>query len=47
VFKNLEDMEYYDKECEAHKKLKAKVAAELEVNGVMTVFYTPGLSASL
>ena len=48
VFKNLEDMKYYENECVAHKKLKAKVASELEMQGPpMTVYYTPTFSASL
>jgi hypothetical protein len=47
VFKNLEDMMYYDKECVAHKKLKANVAKELDLQGIMTVYYTPAFSASL
>lgn len=38
---------YYDKECEAHRLLKAKAAKELDVKGAMTVFYTPTISVSL
>jgi hypothetical protein len=48
IFKNLEDMKYYQNECVAHKKLKAKVASELAVQGPpTTVYYTPILSMSL
>lgn len=35
-------MRYYDTECAAHQKLKAG-AKDLGVEGVMTVFYTPGV----
>lgn len=47
VFKNLEDMRYYENECVAHKTLKAKAASELELEGIMTVYYAPTFSASL
>ena len=39
-FKDLEDMKYYDEECEAHKVLKAGAKA-LEPEGIMTVYYEP------
>jgi len=45
-FKNKEDMDYYDTECEAHKNLKAE-AKNLGVEGVMTVYYTPAVVATL
>jgi len=48
VFESLEDMKYYENECVAHKTLKAKVARELELEGVpMTVYYTPTFSSGL
>jgi hypothetical protein len=47
IFKNLEDLVYYEKECVAHKTLKAKAARELELQGIMTVYYTSSFSASL
>lgn len=47
IFKNLEDMKYYENECAAHKRLKARVASELAVEGPpTTVYYTPILSVS-
>ena len=44
VFKNKEDFEYYDKECEAHKEFKAK-AKSLDVQGMMMIYYTPAIAA--
>ncbi|KAM3064828.1 hypothetical protein ACMFMG_010462 [Clarireedia jacksonii] len=38
VFSSLEDMKYYDTECEAHKALKA-VAAPKRVGDVLTVYF--------
>jgi hypothetical protein len=46
VFKNKEDFDYYDTECEAHKEFKAKAKA-FNVEGMMMVYYTPGYSAHL
>jgi len=40
-------MVYYEKECPAHLKLKAKIASELELKGIMTVYFTPAFSGSL
>jgi len=45
-FKDLDDMKYYDNDCEAHKTLKAG-AKSLGVEGVLTVYYPPGVVASL
>ena len=42
----MEDMAYYDLECEAHKTLKADMRAS-EPQGVLTVFYTPQVTASI
>ena len=40
-FKNMEDMEYYDKECPAHKKVKAFGYDKSETPGEppLTVFF--------
>lgn len=38
---------YYDQECEAHKAFKAKAKANLQVEGIMSVWFTPGFSASI
>lgn len=46
VFKNIEDFEYYDKECQAHKEFKAK-GKTLDVQGMMMVFFSPSVAASL
>jgi len=43
-FKNMDDWKYYDVECEAHKTLK-KGAATLGVEGILTVYYEPGVLA--
>jgi len=45
-FKNKEDVDYYDTECEAHKNLKAE-AKNLGIEGLMTVYYAPAVVASL
>jgi hypothetical protein len=39
-------MRYYDTDCESHKTLKAS-AKDLGVEGVMTAYYTPGVTAAL
>ncbi|KAI1383803.1 stress responsive A/B barrel domain protein [Hypoxylon trugodes] len=38
IFRNLDDMKYYDKECEAHKRFKAH-AAPRRVGDVLTVYF--------
>jgi hypothetical protein len=45
-FSSLDDMKYYDNECEAHKTLKIG-AKSLGVEGVMTVYYPPEVLATL
>jgi len=45
-FKSMEDMVYYDNDCEAHKTLKAGMKT-CEPEGIMTVFYTPSVVASI
>jgi hypothetical protein len=39
-------MKYYDNECEAHKTLKA-AAKSLGAEGVLTVYYPPGVESTL
>jgi len=39
-FKTVEDMKYYDNDCEAHKALKLN-AKTLGVEGMMMVYYDP------
>jgi hypothetical protein len=39
-FSSVEDMKYYDTECEAHKTLKANVKT-LGVEGMMMIYYDP------
>jgi hypothetical protein len=46
MFKNKEDFDYYDTECEAHKILKAK-AKSLDVQGVLMIYFTPDVAATL
>ena len=36
----MEDMKYYDDECDAHKTLKAN-AKTLGVEGIMMIYYDP------
>lgn len=43
-FKSLEDMKFYDEGCEAHQVLKAG-AKDLGVEGIMTVYFNPEVSA--
>lgn len=39
VFSSLEDMKYYDEDCEAHKELKAEFKGKVAMpGGVMTVY---------
>jgi len=45
-FKSLDDMKYYDNECEAHQTLKLG-AKSLGVEGIMTVYYPPTVTSTL
>jgi hypothetical protein len=45
-FSSLDDMKYYDNECEAHQTLKAG-AKSLGVEGVLTIYYPPGVVSTL
>ncbi|KAF4595262.1 stress responsive A/B barrel domain-containing protein [Ophiocordyceps camponoti-floridani] len=42
-FAAMDDMRYYDDECEAHAQLKAFAKNELTVEGVLTAFFTPAV----
>ncbi|OLN85745.1 hypothetical protein CCHL11_07770 [Colletotrichum chlorophyti] len=46
-FASLEDMRYYDDECEAHNALKVFVKENLDVGGVMSVYFEPKAVAFL
>lgn len=39
-FASLDDLKYYDDECQAHQSLKA-VARTLTIEGIQTVYFTP------
>ncbi|RDA83750.1 hypothetical protein CP532_4992 [Ophiocordyceps camponoti-leonardi (nom. inval.)] len=43
-FASIDDMRYFDDECKAHQDVKAFVSKSLTVEGVMTVYFTPGVS---
>ena len=45
-FSTLEDMKYYDTDCEAHQTLKAG-AKSLGVEGVMTVYFPPAVVSAI
>jgi hypothetical protein len=45
-FRSLEDMKYYDSECQAHQTLK-NGAKDLGVEGMMTVYYTPEVVSTI
>ncbi|KIN01562.1 hypothetical protein OIDMADRAFT_19345 [Oidiodendron maius Zn] len=45
-FSNLDDMKYYDTDCTAHSTLKNNVK-DLGIEGIMTTYYSPGVSAGL
>lgn len=44
VFKNREDMAYYETECAAHNEFRAFLKEHAPVTGLMTVHFTPGFS---
>ncbi len=45
-FSTLEDMKYYDTDCEAHQILKAGVKT-LGVEGIMTVYFPPAVVSAI
>lgn len=44
VFKNMTDMKYYETECGAHGEYKAYLQENAPVEGLMTVYFTPGVT---
>jgi hypothetical protein len=44
VFKNKDDMEFYEKECPAHEEYKVFLKKNAPVEGLMTVVFQPGVS---
>lgn len=40
-FASLEDMKYYDDQCEAHQALKSFAMEKCEVKGLLTVYFKP------
>jgi hypothetical protein len=44
VFRNLEDMRFYETECEAHNVFKAYLRENAPVGGLMTVWFRAGFS---
>jgi hypothetical protein len=44
VFKNKEDMAYYETECEGHNEFKIFLKEKAPVSELMTVYFTPGYS---
>jgi hypothetical protein len=47
VFKNKEDMEFFEKECPAHEEYKVFLKKNAPVEGVMAVFFQAGFSYEL
>ncbi len=45
-FTTLEDMKYYDTDCEAHQTLKAGVKS-LGAEGIMTVYFPPAVVSAI
>ncbi|KAH8601404.1 hypothetical protein B0O99DRAFT_608841 [Bisporella sp. PMI_857] len=46
-FASLEDMKYYDNECEAHQAFKAQAKKESIFEGVMTTYFEVAVSTAL
>ncbi len=44
IFKNQEDMTYYENECPAHEGYKVFLRANAPVDGLMMVAFEPGVS---
>ena len=44
VFKNKEDMAYYETECTGHNEFKTFLKENAPVTALMTVHFTPGSS---
>lgn len=46
-FYSMEDMKYYEDQCQAHKSLKSAVTTTMAVEGMLTVYFKPRLVSSL
>jgi Stress responsive A/B Barrel Domain len=44
VFQNKEDMEHYETKCEAHQEYKDFLKANVTLEGLMALYFTPSLS---
>lgn len=44
VFKNKDDMKYYETECAGHNEYKLFLKEKAPVAGLMTLYFTPGYS---
>lgn len=44
VFKNMEDIEYYNTECAAHQTYKAFLKEKAPVQELMSVYFTPSVT---
>lgn len=44
VFRNKEDMEYYEKECEGHLEYKKFLRENAPVEGLMACYFIPSVS---
>ncbi|PQE13801.1 stress responsive A B Barrel domain-containing protein [Rutstroemia sp. NJR-2017a BVV2] len=47
VFKNQEDMKFYEDECEAHNEFKKFLKENAPVTGLMTCIFTPGVTFAM
>jgi hypothetical protein len=47
VFKNMEDMKFYEDECPAHNEYKVFLKENAPVSGLLSVNFEPGFSFSL
>jgi len=47
VFKNKEDMDFYETKCEGHQTYKTFLKENAPVGGLMAVCFTPGASFEL
>lgn len=47
VFKNMDDMAYYETECKGHLEYKAFLKSNAVVEGLISSYYTPGFSYTM
>lgn len=47
VFANANDMEYYINECPGHLEYKEFLKAKCVLEGLMSVYFTPGISFTI